>query len=528
MRMRRRVFAAFLGTVLCIAGVTGCTAGKVNAEAVISTKEYDMNSAMPYMNQTISPYAYIKIPALHGDTSVCARGCSVVSYSMIEGYYRGISDADTGAKASLVKNVAGKIRSSDIDRGDNIMISVYGNLAARYGRAAETVDVRWNDSARKPASKNGIHYLTERQKLTLIEALGMGYPVGNPTHGRFSLVGGGHYMVWSGIDTNGNIYIHNANGKYSGQSFPIDDLDALSNGSCTIVYPSDKAVMTKDFDTIFDYEYYVFNNPKIRTAFGGGSVGDKIRAAAHFFTTGIKEGLQASPYFNIDDYMKQNPDVAQYYHNDRAMCFRHYCYQGFGEGRSAIGTENATIFDPVFYADHYPDVKKLCGTNAVKLMQHFRMKGMNSLLQGCEEFNPDTYIQNYSELRKLYRDSWVSYYLHYMKWGRNAGWTGRGKGRFVPVTVYNGIDYKDVYDYQYYCRNNKDIASRYNWRDDYGILEHFVKYGMKEGRTGSPDFVLDIYKEKNPSLVKEYGTENEGYYMHYIWWGKKAGWQASA
>ena len=66
-----------------------------------------------------------------------------------------------------------------------------------------------------------------------------------------------------------------------------------------------------------------------------------------------------------------------------------------------------------------------------------------------------------------------------------------------PVTVYKGVDYSAVYDYNFYCAKYSDIKRVYDLNDT-GALEHFVTYGMKEGRQGSEEFDLNTYKTNYP------------------------------
>lgn len=49
------------------------------------------------------------------------------------------------------------------------------------------------------------------------------------------------------------------------------------------------------------------------------------------------------------------------------------------------------------------------------------------------------------------------------------------------VTVYNGVDYSAVFDYNYYITNNGDIKAAFG-DDNVAVLAHFVNYGMSEGR----------------------------------------------
>ena len=51
------------------------------------------------------------------------------------------------------------------------------------------------------------------------------------------------------------------------------------------------------------------------------------------------------------------------------------------------------------------------------------------------------------------------------------------------ITVYNGIDYSSVYDFDYYTSRYSDIAY-YFGNDPAGALAHFVNFGIAEGRQG--------------------------------------------
>nr|MCR5799733.1 N-acetylmuramoyl-L-alanine amidase [Lachnospiraceae bacterium] len=49
------------------------------------------------------------------------------------------------------------------------------------------------------------------------------------------------------------------------------------------------------------------------------------------------------------------------------------------------------------------------------------------------------------------------------------------------ITVYNGIDYSSVYDFDYYVSRYPDIAY-YFGNDPQGALAHYVTFGISEGR----------------------------------------------
>lgn len=86
--------------------------------------------------------------------------------------------------------------------------------------------------------------------------------------------------------------------------------------------------------------------------------------------------------------------------------------------------------------------------------------------------------------------------------------------------------YASVYNPQDYVEYNPDVHDAIG-STRYLLLDHFIKFGMKEGRQGSSEFNLDVYKANNPDLVTLFGDDNVKYYEHYIFSGKAEGRKAS-
>ena len=90
------------------------------------------------------------------------------------------------------------------------------------------------------------------------------------------------------------------------------------------------------------------------------------------------------------------------------------------------------------------------------------------------------------------------------------------------TTVYNGVNYASVYDYNYYVNNNVDIKKAYG-DDENAVLAHFVNYGMKEGRQGKSTFNVTSYRLQYVDLRNAYGNNLKNYYLHYMNYGAKEG-----
>ena len=82
------------------------------------------------------------------------------------------------------------------------------------------------------------------------------------------------------------------------------------------------------------------------------------------------------------------------------------------------------VFNPIYYANHQPDVKNAVGTNDKKLFEHFTKYGMNEHRQAITSFDPVKYRNNYPDLNKAYGNNWEAYYEHYCRFGFNEGKKG--------------------------------------------------------------------------------------------------------
>lgn len=86
----------------------------------------------------------------------------------------------------------------------------------------------------------------------------------------------------------------------------------------------------------------------------------------------------------------------------------------------------ASIFDASFYAQKYPDLAAVFGTNENALLSHFLTSGMAEGRQGCAEFNVQYYMAKYPDLRAAYGDQLPLYYMHYLSAGKLEGRQGNG------------------------------------------------------------------------------------------------------
>ncbi|MBO6158011.1 MAG: N-acetylmuramoyl-L-alanine amidase [Firmicutes bacterium] len=111
-----------------------------------------------------------------------------------------------------------------------------------------------------------------------------------------------------------------------------------------------------DYHLIYDYNYYVANNPDVVRAVGRNDEA----VLKHFVEWGMAEGRRGNASFNVREYREVNPDVAKALGMNWEAIYYHYLEYGYAEGRpiswDQVKKEEETIsgFDGQRpYADRY-------------------------------------------------------------------------------------------------------------------------------------------------------------------------------
>ena len=86
--------------------------------------------------------------------------------------------------------------------------------------------------------------------------------------------------------------------------------------------------------------------------------------------------------------------------------------------------------------------------------------------------------------------------------------------------VHNGIDYSLVFNPTFYANRYGDLKKAFG-SDSKKLFNHFVQYGMKEGRVASVGFNVQAYKSRYLDLQNAFGSNLPKYYEHYIRYGEK-------
>ena len=287
-----------------------------------------------------------------------------------------------------------------------------------------------------------------------------------------------------------------------------------------------------DYSSVYNYGDYTSMNPDVASAFKG----DDYTVLQHFISFGMNEGRQASVSFNVRAYMAQNRDLRQAFGEDLKQYYLHYIQFGKAEGRKATGSTEITdgitnyngvdysaVYNYQYYIKQNPDIAAAYPNDDVKTLEHFVVFGMREGRQASENFNVAAYRAKYTDLRQAFGEDLEKYYQHYMQFGKAEGRQATGSTEITDgITIYNGVDYSAVYNYQYYIKQNPDVAAAYQ-SDDYAALEHFVTFGMSEGRMANSEFNVAIYQSNYPDLQAAFGGNLAAYYEHYMRCGKAEG-----
>lgn len=87
--------------------------------------------------------------------------------------------------------------------------------------------------------------------------------------------------------------------------------------------------------------------------------------------------------------------------------------------------------------------------------------------------------------------------------------------------------YKAVFDASYYYDTYPDVAAAFGMNEE-ALFQHFVNYGVKEGRSGSAEFNPQAYRQRYADLQEAFGSDMAAYCRHYVAYGKAEGRNASA
>ncbi len=280
-----------------------------------------------------------------------------------------------------------------------------------------------------------------------------------------------------------------------------------------------------DYSAVYDFNYYVNSDDYIRLTYADDPEG----AIKYFVTKGMPQGQKGNAEFDVIRYKDLNADLQMMYGDNLVEYYLYYMRNNVDSSETT--SENLTVQNPTtiyngvdyqyiydynYYINRYPELREQFGTNDEAVLAYFVEYGMNEghVAKGC--FDVRTYLYTNKDIRDKYNTSLKDYYYDYIGKGYLECYATSDDVEMQDyVTVYNGVDYRKVYDFDYYVANNDIVKEKFMY-DDYGALAYFVETGMANGDVASAGFNVNYYKNDNEELQKMYGDDLESYYYHYM------------
>jgi hypothetical protein len=292
--------------------------------------------------------------------------------------------------------------------------------------------------------------------------------------------------------------------------------------ACTLTFPASVQAAEYqglNYSFVYDTDYYYKNNPDVATAMG--YVPSLLYQ--HFVRYGVYEGRIASDNFNVYMYRKYNGDLNAVYGSNYENYFIHFLTYGKTEDRKINGyyydgLDFSDVFDSTYYYNHNNDVAEAYGYDDALLWKHFITYGISEGRMASANFDVLAYRSLYKDLQEAFSDNLTAYYEHFIKYGKSEGRTAKISG----TQYYNGMNLVYVYNKDYYLANNPDVKNALG-DNDAAVLQHFINFGMKEGRIASTDFDVNVYKANYGDLYNAFKDDLEEYYFHYLRYGREEG-----
>lgn len=182
------------------------------------------------------------------------------------------------------------------------------------------------------------------------------------------------------------------------------------------------------------------------------------------------------------------------------------------------GVSYSRVYDYTYYTTKvHPELK---GKSDSAVLSYFVNTGMAKAEQAISTFDPKSYRRGNQSLRiKYHKQGWRNYYMHFQNTGyANATYRKSAVGVkkiTKPVTVYDGVDYKKVYDYYYYINRYKSVGQAFP-ENDIAALKNFVLYGLPKQKIGCKTFSVRSYRYANPAIRAFYMDNYAGAARFYI------------
>lgn len=181
-----------------------------------------------------------------------------------------------------------------------------------------------------------------------------------------------------------------------------------------------------------------------------------------------------------------------------------FCAMLLGLSTMALPVQAAPAFDPAYYAATYPDVVAVLGTGQDALLQHYLTYGMKEMripYQGAQPgeaveapagsagsgilFDAEYYAATYPDVKAVFGTDPQKLLEHYLNYGMAEGrspYAGAVPGSAVGAAPVAGTGNAAAkFDPNYYANMYPDVVAALG-TDPGALLNHYLSYGRAEGR----------------------------------------------
>ena len=311
------------------------------------------------------------------------------------------------------------------------------------------------------------------------------------------------------------------------------DLRQLDDQQCFKHWMDYGIFEDRDGSPVFNMGDYIDNNQELIDDYGL----DLRGYARHFSQKGMAEGRKSIDSFSLKSYMNRYVDLRNAFGKDYRSYYMHYNNCGWEEGRVTTGYDDqrvgkvtkiwiwdfSDVYDYDYYTSHYSDIKAAYGEDDIETLYHFIFFGLGEGRQAIDNFNIVGYRNRNLDLRRTFGNDLMQYVIHYTNYGRREGRDARYASQIIdPDHVFWGVDFSPVYNFNYYIDHNNDLKTIFG-DDDIASFNHFLSYGVNEGRVAAPNFNVWVYANNNEDLRNAFGWNLSAYYIHYIQYGQAEG-----
>ena len=253
---------------------------------------------------------------------------------------------------------------------------------------------------------------------------------------------------------------------------------------------------------IFDPKFYLSNNGDLRRVFGNNGYAE---AYYHFIRFGIHEGRQGSPYFSVNYYLNRYGDIRKAYYSSKSLALYHFAKFGINEGRQGTADFNVTAY----YNSQNTYTKRQLGKNYIK---YFALKSGANVINDPKinitnyMFDAKYYADKYGDLKKAFGYNEADLKNHYLKFG-----------------IKEGRSASPIFDPKFYLSKNADLRKAFGSNGYVAAYNHFISHGIHEGRQGSASFSVRIYLNRYGDLSAAFGPNYSKAAEHYFMYGIKEG-----